>query len=117
MHILIGICLALALLFVWLNGHWFGRVLAHLVFMPLLALGLAALFTVGIDNPGDPIAAIGGVIIGMTIGWFLASAPVYYQRRKVRQAAYRYELRKQELLALPTLPPSVPVERVHWFLR
>lgn len=49
MHILIGICLAVALLFYWLVGHWVARVL---VFLALAAIGV--LFGVGIAQYYGP---------------------------------------------------------------
>jgi hypothetical protein len=36
MHILIGLCLALALLYFWLLGHWFARVV---MFLTLAVVG------------------------------------------------------------------------------
>jgi hypothetical protein len=101
-HIIIGIAAGVALLYFWLLGHWFARVLVHLMLMPLLAGLLAAAFTVGVGHPGDPIGIIGGCILGLTAGWFIASAPVYYWRHKLRpiyEAAYQWELRKQQMLS------------------
>jgi hypothetical protein len=34
MHILIGLCLALALLYFWLIGHWFARRRGHRAEIP-----------------------------------------------------------------------------------
>ena len=36
-HIMVGVLLAIALLYFWLIGHWFARVLEFLMFAPLLA--------------------------------------------------------------------------------
>jgi hypothetical protein len=69
-HILIGIAMAIVLLYFWLIGHWFARVL---VFLLLAALG--ALIAAG------NVAAI--IATGL-LAWLIASLPIYYQRHQQR---------------------------------
>ena len=38
MHVLIGLCLGVALLYFWLLGHWFARILAFLIFAALFGI-------------------------------------------------------------------------------
>ena len=78
MEILIGLVLALVVLWAWLAGHWFGRVLAFLVFAVILGLGGAILFAA---IPGATTAAAGlGGIVGAALAWPVAGLPVYYER-------------------------------------
>jgi hypothetical protein len=62
------------LLYVWLSGHWFARVLAFLVLVvPLSFLGSAY---------GEPYhAGLLGLILGGTAAWFLTGIPIYVRRR------------------------------------
>jgi hypothetical protein len=77
MHLIIGIGAAVALLYYWLLGHWFARVLTTIVFVPAFALLGAVLFMVPHNNaPG-----VFGAILGAAIAWPAASAPVWYWRR------------------------------------
>lgn len=78
MHILIGICLALGLLYAWLIGWWFARVL---VFLELGVLG-----TIGGYGIGSQSDVVAGVLLGIgfvALGWVLASLPVYYWRQRL----------------------------------
>ena len=81
-HALLGLALVLVLLYFWLLGHWFARILTFLMFGAAGTL-LALVLKHG-DNPGPEIAAI---VIGFVGGWFIASLPTYY---------WRYELRRQQ---------------------
>jgi hypothetical protein len=67
MVILLAVILALALLYFWLIGHWFARVV-----MFLLCVGYGLLL-------GE---IVGGVIAG-AIGWFASGIPVYVRQRKI----------------------------------
>jgi hypothetical protein len=75
--------MALALLYRWLIGHWFARVLMLIALVPLLGFGGAALFA---QMPGDPTgdAVIGG-IIGAVLAWPVAGLPVYWWRRQLNR--------------------------------
>jgi len=74
MHVLIGIAMAVALLYFWLIGHWFARILVCLLFGTLGVL-LAS---------GNTIALICAVVLA----WPLASLPSYYWQRRARQMGY-----------------------------
>jgi hypothetical protein len=83
MHILIGLGLALALLYFWLVGHWFARVL---VFIGLAIGGgfvLAVLMPVGPKDDLNPL----GFLIGIAAAWPLAGIPTYYWRHQQRKQA------------------------------
>ena len=70
MHFLIGLGIFVVLLYWWLIGHWFARVL---VFLLLAVLG--ALISAG----------NGAAIVGYgVLAWFIASLPIYYQRYQSR---------------------------------
>lgn len=84
MHILIGLVLVLVLLYFWLLGHWFARVVTLILFVPMFALGGAALFASGAQPQAAPGGPIIGAICGCVAGWFAAGIPVYYWRAKFR---------------------------------
>ena len=77
MHILIGLCMGLALLYYWLLGHWFARVLMCilLVLMGVL-IGLA-----NMDRHPEFAAPL--MLIGAGAGWAAGSAPVWYWRKRL----------------------------------
>jgi len=76
-HIIVGLLLAIALLYFWLIGHWFARVL---VFLMLAVVG----FIAGVNiPPHNPTGSIICGIIGAALAWPLASIPIYYWRRRV----------------------------------
>lgn len=71
MHILLGLVLALVLLFLWLSGHWFGRAL---VFTAFAAFGLVLVLFV---DPGHEQWRVGGAIL-VVGGWFVSGLPRRY---------------------------------------
>ena len=81
MEILIGLGIAVVLLYYWLIGHWFARVLMF----PVLAVGTAfmcaVLFSYITAGPAEATLSIIGAILGAPLAWPLASLPIYYQRR------------------------------------
>jgi hypothetical protein len=82
MEILIGIVLALGLLWAWLTGHWFARVVMFLALTGILGGIIGATLPpwdvhTGISPLGFPIAGIAA--------WFLAGIPTYLARRAYRQ--------------------------------
>ena len=87
-YILIGLVLVLTLLYFWLQGHWFARIV---MFLPLACAGFAAgLATVGLGiygGAGMPLTPelLGGAI-GAAVAWPIASLPIYYYRREYRRA-------------------------------
>ena len=87
MHIL-AIIVVLVLLYLWLAGHWFGRVIAFLSWGAALTL-IAALFADGHIERGLPL------VIGAWFGaWFIAKAPqAYWTRRHVK---YQQTLEAQQ---------------------
>jgi hypothetical protein len=76
-HLIVGLLLAIALLYFWLIGHWFARVL---VFLMLAVVG----FIAGVNvTPHNPAGSIICGIIGAVLAWPLASIPIYYWRRQI----------------------------------
>lgn len=80
MHILIALILAPALLYFWLIGHWFARVLAFLVFAAAFGVGGALLTSAGATYPN---AGLPGLVIGGIVAWFVAGIPTYYWRHRM----------------------------------
>jgi hypothetical protein len=72
MELMIGAGLALALLYFWLLGHWFARVVTFLAF--------GAGF----------VAELACIVLGFVAGWFVASLPTYYWRHQFRQMLQPY---------------------------
>jgi hypothetical protein len=90
MHFLIGLCLALALLCFWLQGHWFARILAFLLLTGCLGFVLWALLpTLNPPKEGNAL----GFLVGLVLAWPIASLPTYYWRHQFRAA-----------LGVPTAP-------------
>lgn len=74
MEILAGLALGAALLYYWLVGHWFARVLMFIV-LEAIALGLIVL---GLLWPGFFVLAA----ILMGLAWWIASLPIAYWRKQ-----------------------------------
>lgn len=70
---LLGAGIGAVLLYFWLIGHWFARVLAFLVLLvPLSFLGSAY---------GAPYqAGLLGLVLGGIAAWFLTGIPTYVRR-------------------------------------
>jgi hypothetical protein len=89
MHILIGLALAAVLLYFWLVGHWFARVLMFL----LLAAGLGALGGLYLATNDSPVGGMIGGCIGITLAWPVAGIPIYFARfRKAQHERWIAEL-------------------------
>jgi hypothetical protein len=87
MHIIIGLAAGVALLYFWLIGHWFARVLVVLLFVPLVAIGgFAACSQIPSATEAGrmAVATIGGGM-GAVLGWYLAGVPVYYWRWQIKK--------------------------------
>jgi hypothetical protein len=111
MHILIGLVLALVLLYHWLLGHWFARVVA---FFPIAAVVGFVGWMVGMGLQPEPTAeqlrdaryhvaggysddaAVShyarahqsegiptlGAMGGIAAAWFISGVPIYWRRRQ-----------------------------------
>jgi hypothetical protein len=88
MHILIGLVLGCALLYFWLVGHWFARVL---VFLPMIFL--FGFIVVGIASDGHAASSIGFAvsITGVVLAWPISSIPIWYHARDRTSAAVSAE--------------------------
>lgn len=79
MHILIGFVLGAGVLWLWLSGHWFGRVLAFLAFGALFAvIGGGVCYRAAPDGVG---LLLGG-IAGIALAWPIASLPIWHAERR-----------------------------------
>jgi hypothetical protein len=85
MLVLACILLTLGLLYAWLSGHWFARVIVFIVLAPLVGL------LVGNQTAGPHADMTGGLVgfgIGICLAWFLASIPIYYRRSGFRKRGF-----------------------------
>lgn len=86
MHIIIGLGAALALLYFWLIGHWFARVVMFLILMLTLGLLGGGLFASGFDRntqaDAQHLAMIFGAILGAASAWPVSGIPIYYWRKR-----------------------------------
>ncbi len=90
---LIAVVLAAGLLYFWLLGHWFARVL---VFAPFVIGGVAMIIGGLNDHVSGHLIPLGALFGAM--GWCIGSAPIWYYRH---QEATSIEARKA-LIPYPT---------------
>ena len=88
MELMIGAGLALALLYFWLIGHWFARVVVFLclAFPVLLFAGDANASRI-YEHPH--LSALATLVIGCGIAWIVASGPMWVlglRQRIIRRA-------------------------------
>lgn len=81
MHILIGLAMGVALLYWWLLGNWFARVLVFLLFACGGFLGGVAIGAQSHDQSSWLVLGI----IGAGLAWPLAGLPVYFWRWRIQQ--------------------------------
>jgi hypothetical protein len=80
MHIILGLILAAALLYFWLLGHWFARVL---VFIALVCTSVLVGFLFGAGNGAQFVTiSVGGGVAA----WFVSGLPLYYWRQQLQAA-------------------------------
>ena len=80
MTVLFAFILFLPLLYFWLRGHWFVRVLAFLALA--LAFGFLGGMMTGLDarpGSGDNHAWL-GILLGLAIAWPVSGIPLYARR-------------------------------------
>jgi hypothetical protein len=99
MHIVVGLLLTIALLYFWLIGHWFARVL---VFLAEAVVGFIGDANVPPHNPAGSIICS---LIGAALAWPLASIPIYYWRRQIMLEEERIKVLAGGLT--PSLPHSL----------
>jgi len=91
MEILIGIGIALAVLFFWLSGHWFARVVMFLLLGAVLTAVITPSITFGVYAGQAPWQILFPIIlVGFGLAWPIAGLPAYYYRRQVRQMLQPY---------------------------
>jgi hypothetical protein len=90
-HILIGGVFALVVLFFWLTGHWFARVVAFLLFAGVLGL-LGALMTGMAERPEHNNGWV-GLLLGIALAWPVSGIPIYWFRHQARNASLEMSLR------------------------
>ena len=107
MHILIGLGIAVALLYFWLIGWWFARILVFLLFGCGGFAGGAAIAGL-FPSPSFAVATILG-LIGVALMWPIASIPTYYWRYKARQLQAMVD----QALISPK-HPAIPDHQLEW---
>lgn len=98
MHILIGIGAAVVLLYWWLVGQWFARVI---VFLLVGALAGLVLFAITPQHGTSPLTYLVLIAIAGVIAWPVASLPFWYHRAMVEES-------KRRLIASQTHLPRQP---------
>lgn len=87
MHIFIGGVFALVVLFFWLTGHWFARVVAFLLFAG--AFGFFGVLLTGMEHNNGWL----GLLLGIALAWPVSGIPVYWFRYQARNASPEMSLR------------------------
>jgi len=82
MELMIGAGLALALLYFWLLGHWFARVVMFLLLAVVGFIAGAALASASPNPPTFALVLFG--LIGAALAWPLSGIPIYYWRHQFR---------------------------------
>lgn len=77
MTTLIALALGAALLYFWLVGHWFARVL---MFLALLAAAAFIALAAAQNSPADVGAPLFTFAAGGVIAWYASRLPLYYWR-------------------------------------
>lgn len=81
MHIIIGLVLAAFVLWLWLAGHWFGRVLAFLVLGVVIgSIGFGAASSIQFEQPKQAIETTVPECIGQTDPFCLTLQPTAKER-------------------------------------
>jgi len=83
MHIIIGALLIALLLYFWLLGHWYARVLTFLLFAAVFGLG-GGMMAAAAHGDSSP-EGIFGIVVGAVVAWFISGLPIYYWRRQYRR--------------------------------
>lgn len=83
MVVLVWVLVVVSLMYFWLAGHWFARVLMFLMFALALGLGCGqwVASATGSTTPGPVIL---GMCVGAALAWPVASLPIYYRRNRAR---------------------------------
>jgi hypothetical protein len=79
----------LVLLYFWLIGHWYARVLMSIVLIPVAWLVVAFVLQ-GVLAMGHPGAAVVWVVItvpALAIAWFTGKLPMLYWQANARKLA------------------------------
>jgi hypothetical protein len=80
MVIFVWVIAVIALLFFWLSGHWFARILMFLLFaLPLACLAGVA----GYEHPGGEVVL---ALVGVAMAWLLSGLPARYHNHQSRRA-------------------------------
>ena len=92
MVVLLVIAASLVLLYVWLTGHWFGRVMAFLAFIAPCALiwansSLAHAWVADLPETSGLYVLWALVLLGPSAfaAWLIASVPIGYRNWRARQ--------------------------------
>lgn len=83
MHIIVGLILALVLLYFWLLGHWFARILTFLLLAAMFGV-IGAMLT-GMEKPPEASHGWVGLLLGAALAWPVAGIPIYYWRHEIRK--------------------------------
>jgi hypothetical protein len=78
MHILIALALAAVLLYFWLTGNWFARVLVFLLLS--VAFGFTSVWLGLLAGDQSPWFVL--ALLGVAVAWPVASVPIYCWRRR-----------------------------------
>lgn len=87
-----AVALGLFLLFAWLAGHWFGRVVAFLVFLVPFGLvgyltGAAIQYGAHPNSDAFPIYAVFTMLLGAYAAWPVSGLPARHRQRVMDSGA------------------------------
>jgi len=82
MHIIIGLGAAVALLYFWLLGHWFARILVCLVLIGCAGLFGFIILVATMDKYG-PFHGLIAFLLAAGGAWPVASLPIWYGQKRL----------------------------------
>jgi hypothetical protein len=102
MLIIPGLIFALAVLYFWLQAHWFARVVAFLLFAGTFGF-FGALLT-GMGARPEHNNGWLGLLLGVALAWPVSGIPIYCRRHQARSGEQRRQAAVN--LALYNLNPG-----------
>ena len=109
MHIIASLAIGAALLYFWLIGHWFARVLMFLCLAAVFGfLGASLLAATQDAAAAAPVPGIIGATLGAGAAWYIAGIPLWVQRAKEKQRRWDRQTTMPQATTVRSASPYAP---------